>query len=227
MKKRIALSWSGGKDSCITLDRLVKESFEVACLVTTVPKNSGRTFAHGEKKELIQLQSEALHLPVHWIDCALEHYTENFIESLKELKSTYQLTSVAFGDLYLDGHREWGENVAKAAGLEALYPIWIGSEKASLQSLQTFVQSQYNAVIVKVRSDCLNEDWLGRELDQKFVQEIRQMDVCPMGENGEYHTFVYNGPLFEKKIDLSFGEVQSNDTSKRLEIADFSLKEKA
>ncbi|PAQ15649.1 hypothetical protein CD798_05440 [Bacillaceae bacterium SAOS 7] len=217
MGKRVALSWSGGKDSCMALDLLVKQGYEIACLITTVPKEIGRTFGHDEKTELIERQSNALSLPLHFVRCSLDRYTETFIEDLVQLKERFQLEGIAFGDIYLDGHREWGENVAAAVGLPALYPLW-SKEEDSLQLLQNFIQSGYKAVIIRLRLDVLDDTWLGRQLDEDFYVDIQSQDLCPMGEHGEFHTFVYDGPLFHHPIHLTYGEIVTSERSKRLDI---------
>ncbi|PLR87168.1 diphthine--ammonia ligase [Bacillus sp. V33-4] len=220
MEKRIVLSWSGGKDGCMALDKLTSEGHKVACLVTTVPLELGRTFGHGERLELIRMQAEALSIPLHFIECTFEEYTTKFITNLVELKEQYALTDIAYGDLYLDEHRQWGETSAAKAGLNPLYPLWMKKEQ-SLQALEKFVNSGYRAVAVRVRDELLSDEWLGRELDNAFVNDIARENVCPMGEAGEYHTFVYDGPLFKKRIELEAGEIVQLETTKRLELKDF------
>lgn len=225
MEKRIALSWSGGKDSCLALDTLVKDGYKVVCLMTTAPEETGRTFAHGEKLELVKAQAASLNIPIEFVNCTLEHYTDRFIETLLELKEKYDLNGIAYGDLYLDEHREWGEQVAAKAAVEAIYPLWMMAHEAKAK-LQTFVQSGFKAVVIRVRKEKLDDTWLGRQLDEAFLRDISNENVCPMGEAGEYHTFVYDGPLFKKRIELSFGEIEEAEHSKRLEIAEFKVFDK-
>ncbi|WP_066066777.1 diphthine--ammonia ligase [Neobacillus soli] len=225
MKKRIALSWSGGKDCCMALHTLIQQEFEIVCLVTTVPKEIGRTFGHGERTEMITLQGESLSIPVYFIECTYENYTDQFIKSVQALKSQSKITGIAYGDLYLDGHREWGEKVAAAAGVEALYPLWINKE-AALQSLENFVHSSYEAVVIRVREDVLDETWLGRIIDKSFILDVQKTSICPMGESGEYHTFVFDGPLFSKRIQLEQRELIQLETTKKLEFKSYSLIEK-
>lgn len=218
MDEKLALSWSGGKDACMALHTLKEQGKNVAVLVTTVPAELGRTFAHGEKAEMILLQGKALDIPVFFIECTYDSYKERFVESLKHLKNTMGITGIAYGDLYLDEHRRWGEEVAKEAGLSANYPLWTKQEHA-LQALKQFVDSGYKAKVVKIMEDCLSPRWLGRELDDSFVEDIQKEDVCPMGESGEYHTFVYDGPLFKKRIFLSGSETILLEKSRKLEFS--------
>ncbi|MFD1707500.1 diphthine--ammonia ligase [Siminovitchia sediminis] len=196
---RIALSWSGGKDSCMALHELIAAKKEVACLVTTVPKETGKTFAHQEDVMKITSQAHALGIPLELIHCTYDTYTDDFLKKLTKLKSQYRLKAIAFGDMYLKGHREWGEKLAKAAGLEALYPLW-SEQKDMLNRLQRFVDAGYKAEVIKVREDVLPAEWVGRQVDHSFVKDISEKQVCPMGESGEYHTFVLDGPLFQREI---------------------------
>lgn len=222
MKKQIALSWSGGKDCCMALDTLISQGYEVVCLVTTVPKEIGRTFGHGERTEIIKLQGEALNIPVHFIECTYETYTDQFVKTVQTLKHQFHITGIAFGDLYLAEHREWGEKVANAALVEALYPLWMKKE-AALQSLDKFVQSGYDAIVIRVREDVLDDSWLGRFIDESFLHDVENTSICPMGESGEYHTFVFDGPLFSKRIELDQGELIQLETTKKLEFKSFQL----
>lgn len=219
------LSWSGGKDCCMALDTLSKQGYEVVSLVTTVPKELGRTFGHGERAEMIQLQGEALSLPVHFIECSYDSYTDQFVETLQTMKNQLEISGIAYGDLYLDGHREWGEKVAKLAGVEALYPLWTNKEN-SLSLLKNFVDSGYNAVTIRVSKDLLDDSWLGRFIDESFLLDVQKTTICPMGESGEYHTFVFDGPLFSKRIQLEEGEFIQLETTKKLEFKSYHLMDK-
>lgn len=209
----------------MALDTLISQGFEVVCLVTTVPTELGRTFGHGERTEMIKLQGEALNIPVHFIECTYENYTSQFVNVVEYLKNQLNVTGIAYGDLYLDEHREWGEKVAAAADVEALYPLWMKKEEA-LQSLGKFVQSGYEAIVIRVREDVLNDTWLGRIVDESFLRDVQQTTICPMGEAGEYHTFVYDGPLFLRRIQLEQGELIQLETTKKLEFKSYSLMER-
>ncbi|MDQ0220459.1 diphthine--ammonia ligase [Peribacillus cavernae] len=222
----IAISWSGGKDGCIALHRLIEQGHSVKCLFTTLPEDiDGRTFGHGEKAESIKLQAKALGIPVEFIGCSFKSYTEDVKKALVALKNIYGLNAAAFGDLYLQEHRDWGEDVCREIGLEAIYPLWM-QESEALSALQIFVNSGYQATVIRIREEKLADSWLGREVDEEFFTDIQREAVCPMGEAGEYHTFVYDGPLFKKKIEFTKGETIQLETSKRMEIESLRLREK-
>lgn len=217
LRKRIALSWSGGKDSCQALDELVKQGYEIACLVTTAPKETGLTFAHGERIELIEAQARSLRIPVNIIHCSFDSYTDDFHREILKLKEIYQLDAIAFGDLYLNGHREWGEKLAEGAEIEALYPLWMKQEDA-VGALSTFIDTGYQAIVIRTMHNQLPDNWLGKRVDKEFWKGIQKYDVCPMGESGEYHTFVFDGPLFHEKINVRTGSKIVQDYSTKLEV---------
>ncbi|WP_233522784.1 Dph6-related ATP pyrophosphatase [Peribacillus glennii] len=222
----IAMSWSGGKDGCMALHKLIEQGHSVKCLFTTLPEEiGGRTFGHGERADSIKIQSEALGIPVEFLPCSFHTYTEKVVDSLTRLKAKYQLDAAAFGDLYLQEHRDWGEKVCGEVGLHALYPLWMNEAKA-LQALHSFKESGYKATVIRVRDDVLSSSWLGRELNDQFYSDIQEEKSCPMGEAGEYHTFVYDGPLFKKKIEFEYGDIIQLETTKRLEIEQLNLTDK-
>ncbi|TRM11675.1 diphthine--ammonia ligase [Lentibacillus cibarius] len=198
MPTQVALSFSGGKDSCLALYYLQQEGIAVKCLLTTAWKHPQTTVAHEEEHSRIHEQAERLGIPVHFIETDFSTYADDFVFHIGEMKRLYGIDGIAFGDIYLDGHREWGETIAERAGVEAVYPLWAdASEVAAL--LRKFVSLGFRAEVIKVDSEKLPQSWVGRELDEAFINDIiTYSDVCPMGESGEYHTYVYDGPIFEK-----------------------------
>lgn len=191
------LSFSGGKDSMFALHRMIEQGITVVCLMTTVWNESGETVAHGEKLKRLEDQAARLNIPIEWVVTDFENYTTDYKRRLEEIKETYQLDGIAFGDIYLEGHRKWGEELAQSVNLEAIYPLWTKKER-SIDLLHDFVKTGYKSEIIKLDEEKLPKDWLGREIDQYFIEDIVKLDVCPLGESGEYHTYVYDGPLFQK-----------------------------
>jgi len=196
--KRVVLSFSGGKDSNLALYYLLKEGLDVVCLVTTAYKEKGETVAHGESLIKIEKQANELGIPVTFIKTDFDTYQESFVDKLKKLKEELGIDTIAFGDIYLKGHREWGEQLAQEAGLSAYYPLWTSRENV-VDLLHDFVNLGFKAEIIKIDDTKLPTSWLGRTIDDSFIQNILEKDVCPMGESGEYHTFVYDGPIFKKE----------------------------
>jgi diphthine-ammonia ligase len=193
----IALSFSGGKDSSLALYELHKQGYEISCLFTTVWKENNKTVAHEESMRELKKLADRLEIPIHFIFTTFDTYEVDFITTLKQLKSQYQLTTVAFGDWYLKGHREWGEKQAAKVDLKACYPLW-ATEGEMLDKLQYFVRLGFKAKVIKVDEEKLPKNWIGRIIDEQFVEDIAEFDVCPMGEHGEYHTTVLDGPIFSK-----------------------------
>lgn len=198
MNKNVVLSFSGGKDSCLALYELQQQGINVACLITTVLKENQETVAHNEKLERIEAQAHCFNIPVHFIETEFNTYTDDFVHHLQEVKNKYQLDGAAFGDIYLEGHLKWGEQVTEKAGLEAIYPLWTKQENV-VALLYRFIELGFKAEIIKVDETKLPENWVGRQVDESFMEDILLKDVCPMGESGEYHTYVYDGPTFDKK----------------------------
>lgn len=196
MTKQVALSFSGGKDSCLALYKLQQQNIKVTCLITTIWGQSQETVAHDEKREKIVAQAKSIGVPVHFMETDFETYTEDFVRNLEVLKNEYQIEGIGFGDIYLDGHREWGEQVAEYAGLEPIYPIWTKQEDV-LELLHEVVGVGFRARVIKVDQAKLPGNWVGRVLDETFIRDIQKKSVCPMGESGEYHTAVVDGPIFQ------------------------------
>lgn len=192
----IALSFSGGKDSCLALYHLQKKGAHVGCLYTTVWKEDGRTVAHHESLHVLQKQATRLGLPIYFVYTTFDTYRDDLISMLKKLKEEYSLTGVAFGDWFIEGHREWNEACAKEVGLKAHFPLW--KPEANMEKeLEAFLSLGFQATIVKVDEEKLSKKWVGRPLDRSFINELRKNpSLCPMGEHGEYHTTVTDGPIF-------------------------------
>lgn len=196
--KKVALSFSGGKDSCLALHRLLEENLEVTTLITTVMKNE--TVAHGEPLEKLIQQAQQLRIELEFIETDFATYNDDFAYKLKSLKERKGIDTIAFGDIYLTGHRDWGEALAKEVGLQSYYPLWTKQEDIKYL-LREFIDLGYQAEVIKVDSERLPEHWIGRTLDNSFLKEIiEKEDVCIMGESGEYHTFVFDGPLFAHPV---------------------------
>lgn len=197
---RVVLSFSGGKDSCFSIYELQKNDIEVACLLTTVWKESQTTVAHEENLARMEEQAASLGIPVYFMETDFKRYGDDFVRSLQEIKATYSVDRVAFGDIYLEGHREWGEDIASQANLKPYYPLW-SSKQNALPLLKKFVDLEFQAAVTKVDNTKLPAEWAGRLVDASFIEDISLYDVCPMGESGEYHTFVYDGPIFAYPLD--------------------------
>ncbi|MBU8906155.1 diphthine--ammonia ligase [Desertibacillus haloalkaliphilus] len=223
-RKKVAICWSGGKDSCLALYRVLKENHEVSCLLSMVSEKDARNHAHGIQLEVLKLQADALGLPLVLVDSA-EDYESSLQRSLSLLKKQSGVEAIVFGSLYSNEDRRWNEQIALKSGIEPLFPIWI-SKKQTSKLLHEFVSLGFNSVVCRASTKFFDRSWAGKYLDWNFYDEIHQTDCCVMGEYGEYHTFVLDGPIFKKKIDITKSSVVMNSGLWSLDIQSCELVDK-
>ena len=184
-------SWSGGKDSCLALWRAQKSGHKITHLLTALDESGLKTRSHGVSRDLIIAQGKSLCMQNEFISAAWDTYEQEFIHKLQSLKSL-GLDLAIFGDIDLIAHREWEEKVCLAANFEAILPLW-NQNRFSL--VEEFLSLGFKARVTCVDGRFLNESYVGREFDNQFISDLpEQVDAC--GENGEFHTFVYDGPNF-------------------------------
>ncbi len=206
MSNPVVLSWSGGKDSALALDHLLSDDrYQVVSLMTTFTKGFERVSMHGVRRELIQKQAEAMGLPLAeaWIDKGASNsdYEAAMSASLKQFKRD-GIHTVAFGDLFLEEIRAYRDRLVQQVDMNSLYPIW-GEETSALA--ERFVADGFEAVTCCVDTKQIPDSFCGRELDTAFFATLPSTaDRC--GENGEFHSFVYNSPQMSSSIEVSVGE---------------------
>jgi diphthine-ammonia ligase len=222
--KKVAVCWSSGKDSCLALYRLLKENRNVVCLVSMIADKDARNHAHGIKLHILETQAEALGIPLVLVDSAKE-YEKSLVKALRNLKEEQGVEQVAFGSLYAAEDRKWNEEVSHKAGIEPLFPTWISPEEAD-ELLKEFLSLGFTAVVCRASEKHFDQSWPGRILDWGFYEEVQQKDICVMGESGEYHTFVVDGPIFEKKVQLIQSGVVLNSGLWSLDIQRCRLSDK-
>ncbi len=214
-----AASWSGGKDSCLACWKAMSQGLKVSYLLNFVNKDSTRSMSHGLVHKLITLQAQAMQLPIIQQRVTRETYEAGFKAAFKELKLK-GVTGLITGDIYLQPHKDWIDRVCREAGMEAVLPLW-GMDTAQL--LTDFIDAGFKATVVSVKAEILGREWLGRQLDSKLAAELRQLNVDPCGEAGEFHTFVYDGPLFRKPIKIINSSSVLRDELWFLDILEYSL----
>jgi diphthine-ammonia ligase len=191
------VSWSGGKDCCQSAYKAQQAGFEIRYLLNMINPESERSCSHGMASKWIGLQAEAMGISIIQQTTNGKDYEEQFIAVLKKMRAE-GVTHGVFGDIDFTPHRDWDENVCKAADVELVLPLWQIEHKAVAQS---FIDSGFQTVIVAVRSDLLGEEWLGRRFNQQLLKDLVEFpDISPCGEAGEFHTLVLDGPLFKKKM---------------------------
>lgn len=223
-EKRVAVSWSGGKDCCLALYRMLQENKNVVCLISMVSEKDARNHAHGIKLEILKLQAEALGLPLVLVDSAGD-YERSLITALTQLKEQQGIEEIVFGSLYAEDDRKWNEEAAVKSGMTPLFPVWISPDESS-KLLEEFISLDFSAVVCRASEKYFNQSWAGRMLDWSFFEEIQKHDICVMGEYGEYHTFVLDGPIFRKRVNLIESGVVLNSGLWSLDIQRCQLVDK-
>ncbi|MFD3155433.1 diphthine--ammonia ligase [Haloimpatiens sp. FM7330] len=191
-------SWSGGKDSCLSLYRAIKQGGKPKYLLTMLTENGDRSRSHGLKIELIKRQSKALGIPILFGQASWKDYEQVFIENLKALKSK-GCTLGVFGDIDIDDHKKWEEDSCNSANISAYLPLWQEPRK---KLVEEFIDSGFKAIIVTIKEGALDKKFLGRTLNHDLIREMEDLGVDPCGESGEFHTVVIDGPIFELPVKV-------------------------
>jgi uncharacterized protein (TIGR00290 family) len=159
--------------------------------------------SHGLPKSVLEKQATALRIPIEFGAAAWSEYESVFISKMKEFAGR-GIGEGVFGDIDIEAHRQWEERVCGEAGMKAVLPLW---QTDRIELLSEFISAGFKAIVVTVKESRLNDSWLGRTLDHAAVKELRELGVDASGENGEYHTFVYDGPIFKNRITYIIKEV--------------------
>jgi uncharacterized protein (TIGR00290 family) len=194
------VSWSGGKDCCLAAWQASRQGIEIAYLLNMVSADKQHSCSHGIAAQWIRLQAEAMDIPLLQFPTTSDSYQNIFKGALQELCDNEVKTGV-FGDIDFMPHREWIESVCQPSGVTPVLPLWGGDQQ---QIVSDFIDSGFQAVVISVRADLLDEEWLGRIVDRKFLQDLRDLNknITPCGEAGEFHTLVVDGPLFHKLMEI-------------------------
>lgn len=207
MNNNFIMAYSCGKDSTLALYRMIKKGYKPACILITTGNGEDSWF-HGINKNLVMKVSESLEIDLVFANCNSGTYEEDFVKALKEARDKYNAKICVFGDIDIELHRKWDLDMCKKAEIEGILPLW--QEDREDLTLE-FIRSGFKAVIKKVKLDILSEEFLGKVLDENLIIDIKKAgsDVC--GENGEYHTFVVNGPIFKEEVKFNIIENKSKN----------------
>ena len=208
----ILFCWSGGKDSAMALHALLQRNeLRVTALLTTVTEGYDRISMHGVRRELLERQAKSISLPLHEVfippQCVNPIYESRMEEALR-MHYDKGVRTVAFGDIFLEDLRAYREKNLARMGMTALFPIWKRDTRALIRA---FHSANFRAIAVCVDSKVLNRSFAGRELDQAFFRDLPP-HADPCGENGEFHTFVFDGPIFHGPIPVRTGEIVQRDS---------------
>jgi uncharacterized protein (TIGR00290 family) len=211
MPEAILLSWSGGKDSARALYEIQQRGeYSVTALLSTITEDYDRVSMHGVRRELLERQAEAIGLPLEKIhipkDASNGEY-EARMKAVLERHCRAGVIAVAFGDIFLEDLKLYREKNLAQLGMRGIFPIW---NRNSAELARSFVELGFKAVVVCVDSRHLDQSFAGEMLDSQFLQRL-PAGVDPCGENGEFHSFVFDGPIFSKEIKFRLGETVRRD----------------
>lgn len=211
-REPVLFCWSGGKDSAMALHVLLQDpQVEVVALLTTVTEGYDRISMHGVRRELLQRQAQSIGLPLHEVfippECVNSIY-EARMEAALRVHLENGVRRVAFGDIFLEDLRAYREKNLARVGMTALFPIW---KRDSRELIDSFHALGFRSIAVCVNPKVLDRSFAGRELDASFFADLpARVDCC--GENGEFHTFAFDGPIFKERIRFVVGECVERDS---------------
>jgi uncharacterized protein (TIGR00290 family) len=206
MREKVIVAWSGGKDSAFALYEILNSgSYEVLELLATFTKDYDRIGIHYVRRVLLEQQAKALRIPLEEMfvtEGASDAEYEN--ELLKTLKRKLDsgVSSVVFGDIFLEDVRKYREQILAKAGMKGIFPLWKRNTK---DLARTFINLGFKAIITSIDLNVLGKDFVGREYNRQFLSDLPET-VDPCGENGEFHSFVYDGPMFHERVSFKKGE---------------------
>jgi uncharacterized protein (TIGR00290 family) len=209
--KRTLLSWSSGKDSAWSLHLLRQQNeYEIVGLLTTFNQQANRVAMHAVRRSLVEAQAEAVGIPLWDVDLPSPCSNADYECIMKETCKTAvqaDIECIAFGDLFLTDIRAYREKQLENSGLQPIFPVW---KIPTRELAHSMIESGVRAKLTCVDPKLLAPEFAGREFDEQLLSEVPP-NIDPCGENGEFHTFVYGGPMFARNISVKLGEIVSRD----------------
>lgn len=205
-RDKVVLSWSGGKDSTMAAYHLIaSQKYEICSLLTTVTEEFDRISMHGVRRQLLERQAESLGIPLYTVmipkDCPNAVYEDRMRDALAHF-GVLGINKIAFGDLFLEDLRQYRDERLAQAGMTGLYPLW---KRDTDELVRSFIGLGFKAILACVDTQAIPASFAGREIDLTLLRDLPE-NADPCGENGEYHSFVYAGPIFSKPIACKTGE---------------------
>lgn len=205
VRKRVVVSYSGGKDSALAMYRAVQLGYEPVCILTTYNSEAGRSWFHGLPTEILEQIAETLDVSLELVKTGSgDNYAADFTAALKRMKEEQGIVGCVFGDIDIEEHFRWCDSCCRNAGVESVFPLWQEDRRALVRET---IDLGFKAMIKVVRLSVLGEEFLGRTLSGEVVDAIIRCGADACGENGEYHTFVWDGPLFQRPVEFRTGSV--------------------
>ena len=205
--ENVIVSWSGGKDSAIALYEILKnENYRVSALLTTVTEDYDRISMHGVRRILLEQQVASLGFPLEKVFIAKNASNAEYESKMEQVLAKYRevgTTSVVFGDIFLEDLRKYREDKLATLDMRGIFPIW---KRNTQELVHTFMALGFKAITTCIDTSMLDRQFVGRMIDEQFLSELPPtVDAC--GENGEYHSFVYDGPIFKERVPYILGEI--------------------
>jgi uncharacterized protein (TIGR00290 family) len=199
-------NWSGGKDSALALYHVLRsKAVDVELLLTTINAQVNRISMHGVRAELLYKQAESIDIPIREIrlpeTVSMDEYNRLMHESVNALVAE-KFQHTIFGDIFLEDLRKYREQQLAPFGLQVHFPLW---QRNTKELLNEFLDVGFKAIVVCVKASLLDQSFAGRIIDKEFIKDLPS-SVDPCGENGEFHTFVFDGPIFKSSVKFSIGE---------------------
>ena len=203
MDKNFIMSFSSGKDSILSLYKMIKNGYKPVRLLTTISGKEKRSLFHGVNVNLLENVSEALDIPLVVVDASGPPYGEAFEIELGKAKDD-GINLCAFGDIDIIEHQNWGKDRCKAANIDCIWPLW-NENRISL--VREFVSLGFKAKIKILNTRHLSEQYLAQDITSSLIDEFVGIGLDPSAESGEFHTFVYDGPIFKHKVDFKISDI--------------------
>lgn len=206
MKPKAIFNWSSGKDSALALYKILKDDqFEITSLLTSINQEFQRISMHGVPVSLLEKQAESLGFPLIKMEIpkepSMEDYQKIMSETMTKIKSQ-GVTHSIFGDIFLEDLRTYREEQLQSIGMKAVFPLW---KQNTSDLIQEFLDLGFKTIVTCVNETYLDKSFAGRIIDEDFIKDLHE-NVDPCGENGEFHTFTFDGPVFKNPIAFEIGE---------------------
>jgi uncharacterized protein (TIGR00290 family) len=207
MKPKAIFNWSSGKDSALALYTILKEDqFEVTSLLTSINQEVQRISMHGVHVSLLEKQAESLRFPLIKMEIpaepSMQDYTEIMTRTMNKIQSQ-GITHSVFGDIFLEDLRQYREEQLQSIGMKAIFPLW---KRNTADLMHEFLDLGFKTIVTCVNETYLDKSFAGRIIDKDFIKDLPE-NVDPCGENGEFHTFTFDGPIFKNPVQFEMGEL--------------------
>lgn len=207
MKPKAIFNWSSGKDSALALYKILQQDqFEITSLLTSINKEFQRISMHGVHVSLLEKQAESLGFPLIKMELpkepSMEEYREIMSKTMNQIQSQ-GVTHSIFGDIFLEDLRKYREDQLQSIGMEGVFPLW---KINTTELIHEFLDLGFKTIVTCVNETYLDKSFAGRIIDKDFIKNLPE-NVDPCGENGEFHTFTFDGPIFKSPIDFKIGEI--------------------